>query len=137
MKRNKIFSLIVCLLVVISGCFIVGCKKDESSNENKPLAVIDGFSIESIEVFNVKDNYYSIAIGTKNTNEESATFDYTQIHIMFNERELTHDGDDVLFEAGDYWKMSFSINIGDSNLSIGDSVDVYYQDELLKTVVVE
>lgn len=135
MKRNKIFSVVACLLIVLSGFCLFGCK-DKSEKEEKAIAVIDGFSIESIEVFHVRDNDYNISIGIKNTNEESATFDFTQIHLIYEGHELEHNGNDVLFEIGKYEKVSFQIIVGDSNLAVGDSVDVYYQEELLKTVVV-
>lgn len=134
MKSKKVLSVLVCLLMAC--CFVCfGCGKDDDSTD-KAIAVIDGFRIESISVFNIYADYYNIEIGIKNTNEESATFDYTQIHIIFNDSELEHNGDDMLFEVNQYWKMSLQISVGDSNLSVGDKVDVYYQDKLLKTVEV-
>ncbi len=136
MKSKKICGVLVCLLIACSFiCF--GCGEKDPKPDAKPIAVVDGFQIESIEIFNIVDSYYNIEIGIKNTNEESATFDYTQIHIIFNDSELEHNGSDKLFEVNQYWKMSLQISVGDSNLSIGDSVNVYYQDQLLKTVVVE
>ena len=135
MKNRKIIS-VLSLILLVCCCFCVGCKEKEESKGTKPIAVIDGFEIQSIEVVSPADNYYNIEIGIENNNEESATFNYTQIHIKFGGLELAHNGSDLLFEAGEYWKMSFQIEVADSNLSVGDTVEVYYQDRLLKNVSV-
>ena len=135
-KSVNVTRILIVMAMVICCCLVCfGCGKDKNPTD-KAIAVIDGFRIESIEVFNIHENYYNIEIGIKNTNEESTTFDYTQIHILFEGHELSHNGNDKLFETGEYWKMSLQIDVADSNLSVGASVDVYYQEELLKTVVV-
>ena len=82
MKKCKILSVFICLFVAISSLFLVGCK-DKEENGNKALYVVDGFRIESVEVFHVNNNYYNIEIGVQNTNQESATFDYSQIRIFY------------------------------------------------------
>lgn len=137
MKKNKLLNIFVCLIVMVCSLCMVGCKEEYQQTPEKALEIFDGFRIQSVEVFYVNDNEFNAFITITNTNDEFATFDGTQIKIFYLGEELQHDLNDILLEAGQTAEEKpVRINAGDINLSAGDTVQIYYQDTLIKEVVV-
>ena len=103
--------------------------------DGKAIATIDGFKIESIRVFHLSDDYFNLEVGITNTNDEAGAFDFSQIVLKLDGREIAHRGDATNYNANQYLKWSFQIESG-HGLKVGDTVEVYYGDQKLKDVKV-
>ncbi len=127
-KFLKLCSVAVLLLVTIFTMSACGKK-------NKGIATIEGFRIESIRVFHLGDDWFNLEMGITNTNDETATFDFSQIVLKLDGRTLAHDGDETQYGANKYLKWSIQLSAG-HGLSVGDKVEVYYGEQKLKDVKV-
>ena len=129
--KNRFFKALSVALLLLATIFTMSAcgKKD------KAIATIDGFKIESIAIMHIVDDYYNMEIGVTNTNNATATFDFAQIVLKFDGREIAHDGDEKEYGANKYWKWSIQLDTG-HGLSVGDVVEVYYGEQKLKDVKV-
>lgn len=121
MKR-KFLALLSFVLMIPAIFMLVACK------ETKEIVMINGFRVESVELFEVVEGNFSIEIGLTNENEESATFYFDNVVVKKGEIEIHHTGENKEYEANQYFKWSFSID-STSDLAVGDKVDVVYFDE--------
>lgn len=128
-KFLKICSVAVLLLVTIFTLSACG-KKD-----NKPIATIEGFDIETINIFHVADDY-NLEIGITNTNNEEKVFDFSNIILKQDSVTITHNGNVKEYQAGQYYKWTFKIDVG-QGLNVGDVIEVYYNEQKLTDVTVE
>jgi hypothetical protein len=128
-KVFKICSVAILLLITIFTMSACG-KKDKDKG---PLATIDGFDIESVTVFHLADDYYNLEVGVTNTNRETKSFDFSNIVLKLDSVVITHDGDTKDYEANQYFKWSFQIDVG-QGLDVGDTVEVYYGTQKLTDV---
>ncbi|MBQ8522908.1 MAG: hypothetical protein IJ458_04565 [Clostridia bacterium] len=132
-KVLKICSVAVLLLVTIFT--MSACGKKDNDASNGVIATIEGFDIESIRVFHLTDDYYNLEVGVTNTNNETKSFDFANIVLKLDNVTITHDGDAQEYDANQYFKWSFQIDIG-QGLNVGDTVEVYYGTQKLKDIKV-
>jgi len=128
-KILRIYSVIALLLLTITITACGDKKKDE------PIATIEGFKIESVRVFHLSEDYYNLEVGITNTNDEAGVFDFSQIILKLDGREIAHDGDEQDYDANQYFKWSFQLTSG-HGVNVGDTIEVYYGTQKLKNVKV-
>lgn len=128
--KNKAFKIIsIIFLLLITMCISTACGK----KDDKGIATIDGFKIESVKILHFSDDYFNIEIGVTNTNNEAKSFDFANIVLKLDGNVITHRGDSCDYEAKQYFKWSFGINEG-QGLNVGDTIEVYYGTQKLKDV---
>jgi len=130
--KNRILRIcsVVALLLLTITITACGNKKD------KPIATIEGFKIESIRVFHLGEgDGFNLEVGITNTNDEAGVFDFSQIILKLDGREISHNGDEQDYDANQYMKWSFQLDSG-HGLNVGDTVEVYYGTQKLKNVKV-
>ena len=132
--KSKKFTVILTSVLMMCCVFCFGCK--DNNPPKQAIATIDGMEIQSIEIFNLEGDYYNISIGIKNTTEEIKIMDFAKIVLKLGDTSLLHNGSPTEYAAGQYFKWSCQIDIEGSDLTVGDNVDVYYEDQFLTNVVV-
>ena len=123
-------------IVLAFTCFLFGCADEKKPSNNISVATIEGFEIQSIDVICVED-YFNIEIGIKNTNSVVASFDFSKIKIVKGGTVVSHNGESKEYQPYKYFKWSFSINNESDELSIGDDLSIYYEEQFLIDVNIE
>ena len=127
--KKKILSFVLMICVIVPALVLVGCKATSKTT------MIGEFKLESLRVMHVYEDSYNLEIALTNTSDENKEFDFSEIVIKFDGREITHNGSVKSLESGEYRKYSFMIDDG-HNLRVGDKVDIYYGEDKLKTLKV-
>ena len=131
--KNKIFKVCsVAVLLLITIFTLTACG---NKGNDKEIATIEGFRIESVRIFHLREDSYNLEVGVTNTNDEVASFDFSQIILKLDGRIIEHNGDETEYGANKYFKWSFQIKSG-HGLSVGDKVAVYYGEQKLKDIKV-
>lgn len=131
MKKKFIYSLLLVLIMPL--CLIFGgCGGDP-----KPLATIDGCEIQSVVIYKFSSGYANVEIGVENKTSETKNFDFSKVILKLdNETILEHNGDIEEYTTNKYYKYSLPIS-NYEEISAGNSVSVYYEDQFLTTITVE
>lgn len=148
MKHNIFKFLLVMVLIFPVCCLFTACgEKDPVQNETpsggggtstpaKPIATIGNFEVKGVEIFHLEDDWYNLEISLKNVGAETEEFDFSKIILKLEDVEISHDGDTKEYDASEYFKWTFQIDTG-QGLSVGQDIDVYYEEEKLTTVKIK